>query len=93
MKKTLITGTILTIAIFATTTTFAADGKALYEKNCVKCHGADGKKLPNSDLTNKQLIDKYPRSLQMLPPRYRIRQGANPSNRTHSETCAESTRE
>jgi len=43
MKKMLTTGAILTIAMFATTAGFGADGKALYEKDCAKCHGPDGK--------------------------------------------------
>ena len=41
MKK-LITLTIALLAISALSLR-AADGKAMYEKDCAKCHGADGK--------------------------------------------------
>lgn len=41
MKLT--TAAILTIALFSAGSVLAADGKALYEQHCAKCHGADGK--------------------------------------------------
>jgi alpha-glucoside transport system permease protein len=37
-----------------------------YATYCAECHGADGKALPAADLTNPELIAKYPRSLQLL---------------------------
>jgi alpha-glucoside transport system permease protein len=37
-----------------------------YATHCAECHGADGKALPQADLTNPELIAKYGRSLQML---------------------------
>ncbi len=44
MKKHLITGALLACVLGLTTATAsAADGKALYEQHCAKCHGADGK--------------------------------------------------
>jgi cytochrome c553 len=40
--KTLVT-LIVAIAAISTLSARAADGKALYEASCAKCHGADGK--------------------------------------------------
>lgn len=37
-----------------------------YATYCAECHGADGKALPQADLTNPELIAQYPRSLQLL---------------------------
>lgn len=37
-----------------------------YATSCAECHGADGKALPQADLTNPELIARYPRSLQLL---------------------------
>lgn len=37
-----------------------------YITSCADCHGADGKALPQADLSNPDLIAKYPRSLQLL---------------------------
>ncbi len=37
-----------------------------YTKYCAACHGADGKAIPQADLSNPNLIAKYPRSLQLL---------------------------
>src|SRR5262245_8187638 len=37
-----------------------------YAQYCASCHGADGKAIPQADLTDPNLIAKYPRSLQLL---------------------------
>jgi len=37
-----------------------------YAQYCASCHGADGKALPEADLTDPKVIAKYPRSLQLL---------------------------
>lgn len=37
-----------------------------YAQYCASCHGADGKALPAADLTDPNVISKYPRSLQLL---------------------------
>lgn len=37
-----------------------------YVQYCAECHGADGKAIPQADLTNPELIAKFPRSLQLL---------------------------
>jgi cytochrome c len=43
-KNMIIKAAVLAIALTVTATTLvAADGKALYEKDCAKCHGAEGK--------------------------------------------------
>ena len=41
MKKFIITTSVL--ALLATQALPAEDAKAIYEKDCTKCHGADGK--------------------------------------------------
>ena len=37
-----------------------------YAQYCSSCHGADGKAIPQADLTDPNVIAKYPRSLQLL---------------------------
>jgi alpha-glucoside transport system permease protein len=37
-----------------------------YSQYCESCHGADGRSLPQADLTDPNVIAKYPRSLQLL---------------------------
>lgn len=41
-------------------------GATAYADSCANCHGADGKALPNADLTNAELVSQYPRSLPLL---------------------------
>ncbi len=45
MKKTIILATFIGFA--AAMTACAADGKALWDQQCAKCHGADGKGQTN----------------------------------------------
>jgi len=44
----------------------APTGSAEYKTSCSACHGADGKKITTADLTNPDLVGKYPRSLQLM---------------------------
>lgn len=37
-----------------------------YVQYCASCHGADGKAIPEADLSDPNLIAQYPRSLQLL---------------------------
>jgi alpha-glucoside transport system permease protein len=41
-------------------------GGAEYSQFCESCHGEDGKKLPAADLSNPELVAKFPRSIQLL---------------------------
>ena len=41
-------------------------GSEEYSRYCASCHGEDGKALPESDLTDPDLVSEYPRSLQLL---------------------------
>lgn len=41
-------------------------GAVEYEQYCAACHGSDGKLLPNADLTDPEVVNQFPRSLQLL---------------------------
>ncbi len=41
-------------------------GGSEYTQFCSSCHGADGKKLPNADLSSPELVNRFPRSIQLL---------------------------
>jgi alpha-glucoside transport system permease protein len=41
-------------------------GAAEYEQYCAACHGSDGKLLPDADLTDQEVVNQFPRSLQLL---------------------------
>jgi mono/diheme cytochrome c family protein len=43
MKKNMKLGAVIAIAFTLAVPALAADGKALYEQHCAKCHGKDGK--------------------------------------------------
>jgi cytochrome c553 len=64
MKKTLILALALTVA--GLTTSFGAETKALWDKQCAKCHGKDGagkttmgKKLKVKDYTKAEDQKKF----------------------------------
>ncbi len=41
-------------------------GGETYSQFCASCHGENGKKLPAADLSNPELVTKFPRSIQLL---------------------------
>ncbi len=41
-------------------------GQAEYTAYCASCHGADGKKIPTADLSNPEVVNQYPRSINLL---------------------------
>ena len=62
MKITVSISLIAASLLFATGTASASDGKTLFDTNCAKCHGADGKgttkmgiKAGAKDLTDAKL--------------------------------------
>ena len=69
MKKIILLATILGFA--AALTARAADGKAIWDQQCAKCHGADGKgqttigkKLGCKDYTDAKAVVAYLRTLK-----------------------------
>jgi alpha-glucoside transport system permease protein len=44
----------------------APPGAAAYQKYCAACHGADGKQLPNANLTDPTITSQVSRSLQLM---------------------------
>jgi mono/diheme cytochrome c family protein len=62
----MISGTLLCLALAATSSIYAANGATLWRKNCVECHGDDGRgdtkmgrKLYINDLTDAALQAKF----------------------------------
>lgn len=41
-------------------------GQKAYTTNCASCHGADGKTLPNADLSDPAVIEPYSRSIRLM---------------------------
>jgi alpha-glucoside transport system permease protein len=41
-------------------------GAKEYAQSCASCHGTDGKAIATADLTDSELVKKYPRSIKLL---------------------------
>jgi alpha-glucoside transport system permease protein len=44
----------------------APAGKTEYDTYCASCHGADGTKLPNANLSDPNIVNQYTRSINLL---------------------------